>query len=502
MISGMERLIWTEAECDADAVTKLINQGMDLTQRAPFFNETVLHYWAGVLYFSKSPTNADIAYQEDSLRVVKLLIEKGADLLALDDRGFTPLLVAANRPYCGLSINLKVLDFLLTRKEYSRAEKIEAMELVGAVILQDNKNASLFHVAFDYWRKSLHLRSQMEEEDSGFIEKPRLNLKNVQTIEWNTSAELEDVIEHPDKFIIQSFFVRLRIFSSKKGGVIGFQFGCSTLDDVIRELLHQLRFVEIFDTIWAMLGTQLSRPDLRENESAQWKIGDVVEKLIEVFTSLDKNFPDFVWTKEIIKTSLDLIASAAKFDLPVLGNLIRFVRILSHLPILLLDKSMEATLSKACDRRGRSLLHQAIAEATSDANLHATVRLLLNARCDPNAIDEFGDTPLHFLTHIDEQHFFDDRLNTVAVLLLDFGAKMGRKNNFGQTAVDLLIRKNKRNRKKDEQGIIIGWKLPDWYTELPTLQCLSARVIRRNRIPYLALPASLITMIEKHKLTQ
>jgi len=195
----MDSPIWTKNGCNVDAIIKLINQGMDLTQRTPFFNETVLHYWASGLNFCNGAMNDRIPYQEDPLRVVQLLVEKGADLLAVNSWGLTPLLEAANGPYRGLP-NLKILDFLLEREEYSRAEKIEAMELAGAVMLKNNKHASLFHKAFYYWRKALHLRSQKEVDDSGFIEKPRLNLKNVQTIEWNTSAELEDVIGHPDRF--------------------------------------------------------------------------------------------------------------------------------------------------------------------------------------------------------------------------------------------------------------------------------------------------------------
>ena len=172
----MDSPSWTRMRSNADAITKLINEGMDLTQPFSFCNETVLHYWAG----------GHSLHQEDSLGVVKLLVEKGADLLALDIWDFTPLLSAANGSHHGDLPNSKVLDFLLEREEYSRVEKIEAMELAGAVILQNEKNALLFHKAFDYWRRTLHLRSQIEVDESGFIEKPRLNLKNVETIEWST----------------------------------------------------------------------------------------------------------------------------------------------------------------------------------------------------------------------------------------------------------------------------------------------------------------------------
>jgi len=85
-------------------------------------------------------------------------------------------------------------------------------------------------------------------------------------------------------------------------------------------------------------------------------------------------------------------------------------------------------------------------------------------------------------------------------LLLDFGAQLSRRNVDGKTAVDLLIQKNGRKNQDDDDREIIEWKVPDWCSELPTLKCLSARVIRCNKIPHLRLPA-LIPIIEKHKIT-
>jgi len=381
----MDPPYWTEVGCDVNAINKLISQGVDLTQRGSLENGTVLHYWANGPYNTAADDGS--IHQGDSLDVVKLLIEKGADLLAINSWGFTPLLEAANgrnddRP------NLKVLDFLLEREEYSRAEKIEAMELAGAVILQNEKNASLFNKAFDYWRKSLHLRRQMEVDDLGFIAKPQLTLKNVQTTEWNTSAELEDIIEHPDTYVIQSFLVRLRIFSSKswdalKSLMLWFTF----LDDFfIMQLQHQRSFVEIFDIIWVMLETLVNRSDLRENSDAQWGRVEIVRKLMKVFKFLDKESPNF-WTEEIITTSLDLMASATKFRGCVFFYMLKFVRMLSHLPQFLLNKETMKILSDArCYRLGGNLLHAALDYVSlPDANLFGTVRLLLNAGCDPNA---------------------------------------------------------------------------------------------------------------------
>jgi len=443
-----------------------------------------------------------ISQQEVSLGVVKLLIEQGKDLLGLDSWGFTPLLEAANGSYHADLPNLKVLDFLLEREEYSRAEKIEAMELAGAVILKNSRNVLQFPKAFDFWRKALHLR-QMEVDESGLIEKPRLNLKKTQITEWVTSEELEDIIQHPDKFVIQSFLVRLRIFSSKKWGAINYLISSDLLDDCFGKLQHQLKFVEIFYIIWAMLETLLNhRSDLRENKDAQWKIGTVVKRLIELLTFLDSYSPD-LWSEEIIKTSLDFIASATQLICPILCHLIPFIRIVSRLPQMLLKKYAMEKLSLVRDHRGRSLLHIVIVFETTIDNLYATVRFLLYAGCDPNAVDIDGNSPLHYLAKINDQYEFCDRLNTVAVLLLDFGARLSRKNAVEETAIELFIRRNyERSRNNYAHLGIIGWKLPDWCTETIKLTCLSARVIRRNRISHLELPATLIPMIEKHNITQ
>jgi len=76
-----------ERMCGVDAITELINHGLDLKRRYPPTGETLLHSMA-----SRSRNFTE----EDSLPIVQLLVEKGADLLARDNVGFTPLLLAAD----------------------------------------------------------------------------------------------------------------------------------------------------------------------------------------------------------------------------------------------------------------------------------------------------------------------------------------------------------------------------------------------------------------------
>jgi len=292
------------------------------------------------------------------------------------------------------------------------------------------------------------------------------------------------------------------IFTSKNWDASSSLFFFAISDDFFKQLRHQRRFDDLFDIIWAILETLITRSDLRENRDAQWRTANTVEVLVEIFSRLDEDSPDF-WTEKIIKTSLDLMVAAAKFQYRVLCELIRFVKIISRLPQVLLQKDVMETLSKVCHQHGGNLLHTLISGPIAVGELFAAIRLLFNAGCDPNGINKDGNTPLHCLAQLDERYWFSD-LDIIAHLLLDFGAQLSIKNADGKTAVDLRRQKNGRHRSSNEdkaQGII-GWKLPDWCTELPTLSCLSARVIRRNRIPYLKLPASLISIVEKHKITE
>jgi len=340
----------------------------------------------------------------------------------------------------------------------------------------------------------------MDIEGSGFIEKTRSKLKSVRTIEWNTLAELEAVIDHPETYVIQSFLVRLRIFSNKSWEAIKCLYCLILPYNFFSELRQQRRFIEIFDIFWALLETP-RRLDRCETLSLL-KIPDgIVGKLFRELSRLLMNSPEFC-NAEIIETSLDLIVSTTGLDHIRYNYFNLLFNILSHpLPQRLLNKGTMEILSKWCDQRGKNLLHKVCIFGRNSNDLYTIVRVLLNAGCDPNAIDQDGNTPLHHLAQLDERKL-KDSMTITARLLLDFGAQLTLKNADGKSAVDLWKQKNgrKRLRNDDEEGEIIGLKLPDWCSELPKLKCLSARTIRRNRIPHLELPATLIPIIEKHKI--
>jgi len=164
---------------------------------------------------------------------------------------FTPIINAA------LYQNLSGLDFLLERDDISRIEKIEALELAGAVILSDTKYAHRIIKAFDYWRRSLHLRLMDTDGCGPIIKKFPENLKKTgRIVEWVTPEELEHAIQNQSEHEIQSFLVRSRILSTRSWDAIK-----SLLSDYIFadygkrsiQLLVEGRYADWLHILWSML---------------------------------------------------------------------------------------------------------------------------------------------------------------------------------------------------------------------------------------------------------
>ncbi len=183
----------------------LIELGVNLTQRSPEMDKSVLHYWA----------SSCGSFDEDPVPVVELILAKGTDLKALDKCGLTPLNVAA----MGFSYNLTVGDpnepvlrYLLNRNEISLSEKIDALELTGAMVLIFSLVDKSVSQAFQYWYEAQDLR------DSGSIPKVPLEVNNKiswRTAEWTTRDQLQEIQKLP-KFpdiLLQGILVARRIFS-------------------------------------------------------------------------------------------------------------------------------------------------------------------------------------------------------------------------------------------------------------------------------------------------
>jgi len=518
---------WRPAECDTEyptwmmnlsysdvnAVSELIGSGMCLEMRNPRNGSTVLHHWVSNRHWIRKTAD------ESPLDVVKLLARMGVDFLARDENGFSPLLLAA-RGFLAESSreSFDIFNYLLERQEIDLEEKIDACELIGAVILSNPENAHLFHHGFDYWRQAQHLR-RMGVEGNGPVPKNVMQRRNGLTVEWNTDQELEDVIQRPSNYPIHALLVKLRIYSRKTGfkgrcwEMVNFfyRFLNSFCDDVplLKEQLDPATLLEMLCAILEnILTIQLSYIDFFFCGIP----GMVVREIIELLP----NFP--MLTSEVIRIPLQLMVAAEQyvFDFVFHDKEQRYFgdekknEMLKFLDLVTVITSnpdevnkrllMELFRLKSTTYNGRFLLHNSFGDYYSNLS---TVRFILKCGVDPNLGDTNGNGPLHhLLRHGDEWELHKRDDYAILRLFLDFGGRLDRKNNDGKTPLDLWTEFQINNWNQDPEEFILD-RLPDWcYLHLPRLKVLSARAVRSNDIPITEeiVPATLCKFVKDQEM--
>lgn len=132
---------------------------------------------------------------------MKLLLQYSAKM-EKDSYGITPLLAAAVAGYA------KIVEFLITRPECTKQEKIDALELLGATYV-DKKRDMLG--AINFWRQAMEERYA---SDSPPVLKPSVQetkpayeyCKEVVSLD-----QLDELISDPDDMRMQALLVRERI---------------------------------------------------------------------------------------------------------------------------------------------------------------------------------------------------------------------------------------------------------------------------------------------------
>lgn len=302
--------IWTElASYDANLTTLLIHHGMALDKQGSY-GETVFHHWAKARLGGVN--------EEDSLTVVKLCVEKGANAMIRNIDGYTPILVAAQ------NLNWTVFEFLLEQGGMNRTGKIDAMEMAAAFILSKSvEYDSHVERAFGYLRRAFILRGEKPDP----ILKTPLTLESGRTIEWATIAEVEAGIQNPTEYKIQAYLTRLRICPGRTLN--------DPLSDCVSDLMKQCRFDDIRDVLLATFSSV--RGDVVFTAI-------VVKHLISMMSQLKNEH--HLFSAETFKKPLESILATNLFSFNHEGILIKLVAFLARNAEILIDKEIKKSLCK------------------------------------------------------------------------------------------------------------------------------------------------------------
>lgn len=289
-IKGVSPLFVAAGYCNLEIVEYLIEKGANVNSRS-----TVHDYWTE--YGGMSPLFSAISLQphlEFSKRkaVIELLLAKGANIRDPDQVGYTPMSVAASGyfrfyftlSYLGDNPDEPLLRFFLQREEISLMEKIDALELAGAMVILNTcqENTSIILKAFQYWNEALDLR----ENDQGHTPKVTLKVNHKvhwRAIEWTTKDQLLELQQRPlAEMEIQAIITSVRIMSTVGQTAllhhiryIGIFSHCSNRYYGIR---RPERYTQLLDICWIVLEGAASH-NLRDRDF--WsKIAEITEFLV------------------------------------------------------------------------------------------------------------------------------------------------------------------------------------------------------------------------------
>jgi len=430
------------------------------------------------------------------LHAVRKQLEKDADLKARDKFGFSIILHAAHGNY-KLLPNFPVLNFLLERDDVARTDKIDALELAGAVILGNEENHAKFPLALHYWSRALALRAEGRP-----LYKTPIKSKNNQLSEWSTTEDLLQIEQDPSLREVQSLLVRLRILSSLSWRAVNLHYLPYFMEYLEKEEDENRTLSQKLDLSCVTMEKIVRfHPIESELQSEAIKIMD---ELVVTMMGLPKDDPYFnspgfkTFFELVLMTDLYVIDGNkdAMVDESYIQNLCCLFIILARRPEMITE-DMNQSLKQILRRDSRDPYGDNVLLVVCGLYLPeetvSTVRFLLKLGADPNVINVDGASPLHILAEeLDNVEIRD----MTARLLLKSGAHLDMVNNERKTPADVWLELDR------EEGLnVVREDLPNWLKgDCKKLTCLSARVIRDHQVPYHGdkLPVELIPFVDKH----
>ncbi|KFO28822.1 protein fem-1 homolog A [Fukomys damarensis] len=377
----------------------------------------------------------------------------------------------------------------------SREAAVEALELLGATYV-DKKRDLLG--ALKHWRRAMELRHQGGE----YWPKPepqQLVLAYDYSREVNTAQELEALITDPDEMRMQALLIRERILGPShpdtsyyiryRGAVYA---DSGNFERCIRLWKYAL---DMQQTNLEPLSPMTASSFLSFAELFSYVLQDRAAKGSQ---GMQIGFADLMG---VLSKGVREVERALQMPKEP-GDSAQFTKALAIiLHLLYLLGKVECSPSQEhlkhqtvyrllkCAPRGRNgftALHMAVDKETTNVgryrvgtfpSLHV-VRVLLDCGADPDSRDFDNNTPLHIAAQ--------NNCPAIMSALIEAGAHMDATNAFKKTAYELL----------DEKLLARSSVQPFNYV---TLQCLAARALDRNKIPYKGfIPEELEAFIELH----
>ena len=416
------------AACDyghLSIVTYLINKGafMDLQDRHGY---TALHHAAEMGHFE----------------IVRQLLALGASQLP-NNQGLTPLFLACDKR------SIEIVEYLIKRPECTKEQRIDALELLGATIANDKPRDT--ENAFSYLKRGMEER--YEDLAHPLLKKKMEPVEAYQNRKESQTLEELALLEGDDHAIgMEGLIIRERILGSDNPTILyEIRFRGAVLADseqydlciglwqraMEKAMNCDFPITEDLERLTDLFGEMLQKGKLLSPNSIE-EVFEILVAASEKRTEerMSKNLQEENENKEQEETlqycALYLLMIYTKVKVQN-ANMIDFLQRFLRLNPRNNDRN--------------TLLHLAAWHETpiKEDNVRRvcklprveTMKLILHAGCDVNAVNTEGNTPLHlavtFRPNGPEEVVI---LSEMLLLLLDIGADPKLENKNGQTPLD------------------------------------------------------------------
>ena len=413
------------AACDyghVSIITYLINKGAFVDLQAKDGN-TALHY----------------AAQRGHLEVVSQLLSLGASQLP-NNQGLTPLLYACDK------CSIEIVEYLIKRPECTKEQRIDALELLGATIANETcRNGGDTKKAFSYMKRGMEeryedpahplLKKKMEPVEAYQNRKESQTLEELALLEGDAHAigmegllSKERILGSDNPAIRYSIRYRGAVLADSKQYELCLGLWKRAMEKATNNDVSIIGDLEMYTSTFGEMVEKgiLLRPNFIE---------DAFEILVAVSEKRTEKLREGHGNEELkdmLYYALYLLMIYTKVKVQnanMTDFLQRFLR-----------------LNLSCSD-GNTLLHLAAWHETpiKEDNVRSvcklpcveTMKLILHAGCDVNAVNTEGNTPLHLAVKYKPAEPKDvEILREMLLLLLDIGADPKLENKNGQTPLN------------------------------------------------------------------
>ena len=428
------------------------------------------------------------------------LLTAKASIHLCNSQGWTPLLLASEN--CIKS----AVEILIKHPEVTKEQRANALELLGSSLCLKSGTIAYIEEGFSYIKRGMKerfadashplLKQQVEPAEA------YQNRKESQTLE-----ELAEIEGDKDSIIMESLVIRERIFGANNKELlkpierVAEHFYSKDPGHFKRLSIPLYRYAtkiaqgciqECFDSavscLWHLTDVLY--------ECKQYSDKELLLELLELTVFLCENWPDYyghyqsVWHIEYDNEEVSLFDSVEVVIHMITKNLQNGEEDETYSNALVLLRKLLCYNPRCMnDDDNGTLLHlgtysteEIITDIVPSAD---TVKLLLNAGFNVNAIDCDGDTPLHTAASLEPGDDLIHQVPEIMKALFYGGAHHDFVNNDGKTPMDMA--------KTDEARMILSER------RKLELKCISARAVKKFGIPYLGeVPKILEKYISMH----